>query len=394
MKKNRFLVAVMLFAAVGITTFVSCKKDKSEEPQDPATEQNKENEDENTTPSQPTPVTYTLTVLSSDEEMGTINGGGTYKKGAKAALSATPANNHFLSAWSDCDSKELIRIITITSDTSVTAFFAKKIYLTVLSENDTYGSATGSGYYMPNAQATLTATPNIGYRFVKWDDDNTENPRIITVTDDATYTAVFAVRPSSGIEANHEWVDLGLPSCLKWATCNIGATKPEEAGNFYAWGETETKSSYSWATYKWCNGSENTLTKYCNNAANGQDGFTDNKTTLEPEDDAAHVNWGGVWRMPTEGEYQELRDNCTWTWVENLNGSGVNGYEVKGINGMSIFFPVAGCRTSSSSFIVNAECGYHWTSSLSHNSLCCTKTSIEISSYLRYSGRTIRGVCE
>ena len=96
MKKNRFLVAVMLFAAVGITTFVSCKKDKSEEPQDPATEQNNENEDENTTPSQPTPVTYTLTVLSSDEEMGTINGGGTYKKGAKAALSATPANNHFL----------------------------------------------------------------------------------------------------------------------------------------------------------------------------------------------------------------------------------------------------------------------------------------------------------
>lgn len=128
----------------------------------------------------------------------------------------------------------------------------------------------------------------------------------------------------------HEYVDLGLPSGLKWATCNVGASSPEEYGDYFAWGETEPKDIYSWDTYKWCNGSKNSLTKYCE---------VDNKIILDPEDDAAYVNWGGAWRMPTSAEYKELIDQCSWTWTTQ---NGVKGYLVVGSNGNSIFFPAAG----------------------------------------------------
>ena len=102
--------------------------------------------------------------------------------------------------------------------------------------------------------------------------------------------------------ADVQAVDLDLPSGIKWATCNVGAEKPEDYGNYYAWGEVLPKEDYSWATYKYTNGASAIFTKYCNNASQGDNGFTDNKTTLEPEDDAAHVNWGGSWRMPTDAE--------------------------------------------------------------------------------------------
>ena len=125
--------------------------------------------------------------------------------------------------------------------------------------------------------------------------------------------------------ADVQAVDLGLPSGIKWATCNVGAEKPEDYGNYYAWGEVLPKDYYDFGTYKYANGASDELTKYCNNASYGDNGFTDNKTTLEPEDDAAHVNWGGSWRMPTDAEWQELRDNCTWTWTTQ---NGINGYQV------------------------------------------------------------------
>ena len=136
--------------------------------------------------------------------------------------------------------------------------------------------------------------------------------------------------------ATYEAVDLGLS--VKWASCNVGATSPEEYGGYYAWGETEEKTNYSWSTYKWCNGSNNSQTKYCTNSSYGK---VDNKTTLDPEDDVAHVKWGGNWRMPTRAEQDELRNNCTWSWTI-VNG--VNGYRVTGPNGNSIFLPTAGYR--------------------------------------------------
>ncbi len=154
----------------------------------------------------------------------------------------------------------------------------------------------------------------------------------------------------------HEYVDLGLS--VKWATCNVGATSPEEYGDYFAWGETTTKRTYNWSTYKWCNGTEDTLTKYC---TYNDFGTVDNKTVLDPEDDVARANWGGQWRMPTNAEWQELIDNCTWTWTTR---NGVKGCTVKSnINGNSIFLPAAGFRLNGNLGDVGLN-GNFWSSSL------------------------------
>ena len=160
-------------------------------------------------------------------------------------------------------------------------------------------------------------------------------------------------------ENAHEYVDLGLPSGLKWATCNVGATKPEEYGDYFAWGEVKRKTEYNWSTYKYGEKDEK-LTKYCNARSYGKDGFTDNKTVLDPEDDATTVNWGGNWRMPTIEEMDELKEKCTWTWT-TLNG--VKGYKVVGPNGNSIFLPAAGYVGGGSS-LSDGSHGYYWLSSL------------------------------
>ena len=110
-----------------------------------------------------------------------------------------------------------------------------------------------------------------------------------------------------------EYVDLGLS--VKWATCNVGANSPEEYGDYFAWGETTSKDKYNWNYYKYCKGSSTTFTKYCNKSSYGYNGFTDTKTKLDPDDDAATVNWGGSWRMPTVAEMTELQSECTWIWV-------------------------------------------------------------------------------
>ncbi|MBP5348474.1 MAG: M56 family metallopeptidase [Bacteroidaceae bacterium] len=143
---------------------------------------------------------------------------------------------------------------------------------------------------------------------------------------------------SDNDKTTHEYVDLGLS--VKWATCNVGASKPEDNGNLYAWGETEVKEQYTMRTSKW--GSPFSLKKY---NINSEDGTVDNKTTLDLEDDVAHVTWGGNWRMPTREEMDELHDNCTWEWT-TLNG--INGYRVtskkQGYTDRSIFLPAAGSK--------------------------------------------------
>ena len=178
------------------------------------------------------------------------------------------------------------------------------------------------------------------------DDDNSDNGN-----DDNT-----TVTPGTPSVTVGTAIDLGLS--VKWASCNVGATKPEEYGGYYAWGETEEKSDYDWDTYKYCNGTENSITKYCTDSSYG---IVDWKTTLEPKDDVATVKWGGSWRMPTKAEQDELRNNCTWEYT-TLNG--VNGYHVTGPNGNSIFLPAAGVRQYS---ILSNLCdsGCYWSSSLS-----------------------------
>ena len=163
----------------------------------------------------------------------------------------------------------------------------------------------------------------------------------------------------SGVRA----VDLGLS--VKWASCNIGATSPEQYGDYFAWGEIVIKNDYSWSNYKWCKGSYNTLTKYCTNSHSGYNQFKDNKTTLDLEDDAAYVNWGGNWRMPTYQELEELINNCTWTWTDDYNNTGVAGRIVTSmINNNSIFLPAAGFWYKTGNGQVCSE-GVYLTSSLS-----------------------------
>jgi uncharacterized protein (TIGR02145 family) len=157
-----------------------------------------------------------------------------------------------------------------------------------------------------------------------------------------------------------DYVDLGLPSGLLWATCNVGANAPEEYGDYFAWGETTPKDTYNWSTYQYCMGSSSTLTKYCNNSSYGYEGFTDDLTTLLPEDDAATANWGSGWRIPTKAEWQELYNNTTVTWTQQ---NGVNGRLFTASNGNSLFLPAAGYRWSGE---LNSAGGYggYWSSSL------------------------------
>ena len=157
----------------------------------------------------------------------------------------------------------------------------------------------------------------------------------------------------------HEWVDLGLPSGTLWATCNIGADSPEEYGDYFAWGETEPKEYYSWNTYKWCNGSNDTMTKYCTDSSYGDSGFTDGNTELDLDDDAAYVNWGSSWRMPSLEQQQELVDNCTWTWA-NYNGQ--NGYMLAGPNGNTLFLPASGRRWGGA--LDTGRNGFYWSRTL------------------------------
>ncbi len=166
-----------------------------------------------------------------------------------------------------------------------------------------------------------------------------------------------------GIVNGHTYVDLGLPSGTLWAACNVGATTPEGYGDYFAWGETQTKDYYDWNNYKYANGtswSDPQLTKYCNNSDFGYNGFTDNLTVLQPSDDAATANWGSGWRMPTDAQWQELIQNTTNTWTTQ---NGVNGRLFTASNGNSLFLPAAGCRWDSELYDAGPY-GLYWSRSL------------------------------
>ena len=188
---------------------------------------------------------------------------------------------------------------------------------------------------------------------------------IVTLNDNSKVTySISQVKEVSFVESEeHEYVDLGLPSGTLWATCNVGASSPEEYGDYFAWGETVPKDYYGWSTYKWCNGSNDTMTKYCANSSYGYNGFTDNLTELQPEDDAATANWGSPWRMPSLAQIEELNDSSytTTVWTQ-LNG--VYGRKVTSkSNGNSIFLPAAGSRWNDE--LNNAgRYGDYWSSSL------------------------------
>ena len=185
----------------------------------------------------------------------------------------------------------------------------------------------------------------------------------------------------SGTENGHDYVDLGLS--VKWANCNIGANKPEEYGDYFAWGETTTKSDYL---------SSNCPTYGLSHSELKSQGYMDNEYKLTLQYDAARTNWGGDWRMPTYDELIELIDNCTWTWTTQ---NGVNGYKVTSkTNGNSIFLPAAGYRNGSSLYIAGSD-GRYWSSATGANGACSLRffsSNHGMGNDDRYFGLSVRPV--
>lgn len=161
----------------------------------------------------------------------------------------------------------------------------------------------------------------------------------------------------------HEYVDLGLPSGTKWATCNVGADTPGDFGDYFAWAEVEPKSNYNWIAYKYCFIYKNALTKYCYSSALGYDGYVDDLTELSLSDDAAYVNWGTNWRMPSKDQISELFNiaytKSIWTSQNGKYGRLITSKS----NGASIFIPAAGIR-SEESYFARGSSGYFWSRSL------------------------------
>ena len=192
-----------------------------------------------------------------------------------------------------------------------------------------------------------------------------------------------------------DWVDLGLPSGTIWATRNVGASSPEDYGDYFSWGETEPKDYYYWSHYKWCNGNrENALTKYCTKSHFGYNGFVDNKTELDPSDDAACAHYPGA-RMPSYDQIGELCDFCSWQWTQR---NGVNGILVTGPNGNTMFLPAAGERQFDSLFGAGLN-GYYWSRTLSPGipSNACgfdfnSNFWVYCHAFSRFSGITVRAV--
>ena len=260
---------------------------------------------------------------------------------------------------------------------------------------------------------TVTALPeNATNKNVVWSSSNEDVASVrnglVVAYNYGTAIITCEAADGSGVKATckisipyTEYVDLGLPSGTLWATCNIGASSPEGYGDYFSWGETEGyndgKTSFSWSTYKWCEGSSSTMTKYCTNSGYGYNGFTDNKTELDLEDDAAYVNWGPRWRIPSLEQMQELI-NSEYTTTEWTTQNGVNGHKItSNTNGNSIFLPAAGYRGSSSLGSAGSD-GYYWSRTLHSGNPINARDLYLITSYIdtgsdyRYFGQSVRPV--
>ena len=276
---------------------------------------------------------------------------------------------------------------------------------------------TGVDYYFVMRPITFEG----GFTFTMETDDSFVGTRKVTtpiVVNRSLFSYAAAEIDSGVVYGSDMAVDLGLS--VKWAKCNLGATTPEGYGDYYAWGETEPyyepgtalsrtpvwkegkTDGYWWTSYKWCVGEYTTQTKYNDKSSFGYNGFTDDKVVLDLEDDAAYVNMGRSWRMPTRDEMNELRDKCTWA-RSTLNGQ--YGFTVTGANGNSIFLPASGVWTADEFLYRNDE-GHYLSSSLSTSEPCYATSfrvfwstyggslRIETQSENRCRGYSVRAVTE
>lgn len=166
---------------------------------------------------------------------------------------------------------------------------------------------------------------------------------------------------SSSIENGHECVDLGLS--VRWATCNIGAPSPEQRGDYFAWGETRTKSRYDWDTYSMCKASKYVLTEYNTNPNQGR---VDNRIMLAPGYDVAKSRWGGRWRMPTPREFSELVKRCKWTPWKGTHAGNPAVVKIEGPNGNCIYLPTTGEQAGNVEAypMDNGKIGTYWSNSI------------------------------
>ena len=231
--------------------------------------------------------------------------------------------------------------------------------ITVQSSGDGEGTVSITNYIGTSVNALIgsnvevVATPAYGSAFIGWYVSGSNTP----VSTDARF--VFIASENITLIAQFGMsvvvaVDLGLPSGLKWAKMNVGASSPEDYGDYYAWGETTAKSDYIRDSYQYHNGSS--LINIGSNISGTQY-------------DVARAQWGGNWRLPTEADCQELVDRCTWTWTTY---KGVRGYKVTGPNGNSIFLPAAGYRSGAE---INLRGGYGY---------YCSGTRYESNPYFAY----------
>ena len=337
-----------------------------------------------------TSESYTITTSVTPSGSGTVTGGGTYAKGTSVELNAIANAGYEFLQWSDGETANP-RSVMVTADKSFTAQFkVSTITPDLLGDIVVDGKVNNADL---NALVDAYISEASATQVTDLDSDGS-----LSIADIAQLVGIINDGNSPVNNNGHKYVDLGLPSGALWATCNVGATKPEEFGGYYAWGETEEKDSYSWETYKWCDGSSPSssnysLTKYCDR---GGYGSIDGKITLELEDDVANAKWGGDWHIPTKAEILELINNCE---SEETTINGVSGMSFKGANGNSIFIPAAGSKRNES---FSSGEGEYWSTNLGNHSTTIPYFNFydntidlyegELYNTQRYRGFTIRPV--
>ena len=315
-----------------------------------------------------------LSVISSEDVDSVSFSAGSWLFKITTSTAVSVTSNSF-EAMASVSLNENVKSLSVSPEVGV-CYSDENSKPTYSDAHKTLGSSMTD--YTINIESVVPGTTYYYRAYVKLLGEVYYDPNVYSIT-------TLGTKPQNKVINGHKFVDLGLPSGLLWAETNVGASTPYADGDYYAWGETQTKSYYSWSTYKW--GSN--PTKY-----NSSDG----KTTLEASDDVATVKWGKECRMPSRAEFQELYNKCDWTWKSSYNGA--SGYLVTGPSGQTIFLPASGIRRKGD-LGYHGSNGYYWSSSLNPSDtdyaygLYFDSGDISPSvNSLRYYGYSVRPVAE